>query len=77
MDDYEYSWDIDPDDKMIIVIKHHSKELFKISMCDAIESSSRKRILRHVEVCDKTPWLKSWHEEAGDDIVAVLKGVPR
>lgn len=73
----EYSWDLDPDDKMIIVIKHYDKKLFSISLCEAIESSSRKKVLEHIRECDSTPWLKNWHEEAMDEVVSILKGVPR
>lgn len=75
--DEEYSWDLDPDDKMIIVIKHHGKKLFSISLCEAIESSSRRKVLAHVRECDRTPWLKNWQQDMMDEEVSILRGVPR
>jgi hypothetical protein len=73
----DYSWDMDPDDRMKILIKYKGKKLFSISLCEAIESSDRRRVLDHIRECDRTPWLKRWHESAMDDTVSVLKGVPR
>jgi hypothetical protein len=73
----EYSWDIDSDDRMVIIIKHYGKQLFRISLCEAIESSSRKQVLAHIRECDKTPWLKRWQDEVMDDTVDKLKGVSR
>jgi len=70
------SWDINPNDKMIIDIKYDGKKVMGISLHEAIESSSRKQVLRHIKECDNTPWLKNWHEEAMDQVVDILKGKP-
>lgn len=73
----DYSWSLDLDDKMIIVIKHLGKKIFSISLCEAIELSSRKEILAHIRECDRTPWLKNWQEEAMEESVEILKGNTR
>jgi hypothetical protein len=70
----EYSWDMDPTDRMFIVIKHHGEKLFRLSLCEAIESSNRTEVMKHIRECDRTPWLKHWHESAMDEEVRILKG---
>ena len=64
-------WDII--EPMIIGIKHNGVVVMKISVCEVIESNSRKRVLAHVAVCDKTPWLTHWG--AADEIIDKLKGI--
>lgn len=73
MDEY-YSWMLDPEDNMIILIRYLDKILFKISLYEVIESSSRKKILEHIEECDRTPWLYKWQEEIADAVADRLKG---
>ncbi len=63
-----------PDDRMIIDIKYDGVKVMGISLCEAIESSSRRKVLAHIKECDRTPWLKGWQEEAMEDIVKKLKG---
>ena len=64
-------WDII--EPMIIGIKHNGVVVMKISVCEVIESNSRKRVLAHVAVCDRTPWLTHWG--AADEIIDKLKGI--
>lgn len=64
-------WDII--EPMIIGIKHNGVVVMKISVCEVIESNSRKRVLAHVAECDRTPWLTHWG--AADEIIDKLKGV--
>jgi hypothetical protein len=70
----DYSWDMDPDDRMKIIIKRKGMRLFSISLCEAIESSDRTRVMKHIKECDRTPWLKHWHESAMDEEVRILQG---
>ena len=70
----DYSWGMDPDDRMYIVIKHHGKKLFRFWLGEAIESSNRTEVMKHIRECDRTPWLKRWHEEAMDEEVRILQG---
>ena len=64
------SWDII--EPMIIGIKNNGIVVMKISVCEVIESNSRKRVLAHVAECDRTPWLKNWG--ADNEIIRKLKG---
>ena len=64
------SWDII--EPMIIGIKNNGIVVMKISVCEVIESNSRKRVLDHVAECDRTPWLKNWG--ADNEIIRKLKG---
>jgi hypothetical protein len=77
----EYSWSMNDRDKMIIDIKYLGNKLFSISLHEAIESSSRNAVLKHVRDCDNTPWLRRWQAELAeakdieaDHIVGLLKG---
>jgi hypothetical protein len=54
----EISWDIDT--PMYISIKQRGVVLFKISVHEVIESNPREQVMRHVEECNRTPWLKHW-----------------
>lgn len=73
MINYEYSWTISPDDPMLMLIKHHGKTVMRIGMHEAVESSSRTAILKHIVECDRTPWLTRWQQEKHDFLVEVLK----
>lgn len=69
---YEYAWNLHPDDKMCIVVYRWSQPVMMIGLHEAIESSSRTQVLKHIEECDRTPWLKSWHEERNQLIMNAL-----
>jgi hypothetical protein len=70
----DYTWDLDPEDCMKIVIKKNGVRLFSIFLGEAMESAGRRAIMKHVRVCDNTPWLKKWHMDAMDQVVEILKG---
>lgn len=72
-----YSWDLDPKDKMVVVIKLDGERVMSLSLYEAIESAGRKNIMEHVKECDRSPWIHKWHEEAMDASVEILKGNPR
>ena len=72
MDDY--TWDLDPEDCMNIVIKKGGVRLFSIFLGEAMESAGRRAIMKHVKECDRTPWLKKWHMDAMDEVAEILKG---
>ena len=40
---------------------------------EAIESSSRNEILKHIVECDSSPWLKRWQEEKHQVLIDKLK----
>jgi len=69
-----YTWDLDPKDPMLIVIKKNGVRLFSIFMGEAMESAGRRAVMKHVRVCDETPWLKKWHMDAMEEVVEILKG---
>jgi hypothetical protein len=70
----EYSWDLSKTDPMIIEIKKDGVKIFSIFIGEAMESAGRRAIMKHVKVCDNTPWLKKWHMDAMEEVVEVLKG---
>lgn len=57
-----YSWDLDPNEPLMIQIKKDGAVLFTLFMGEAIEQSKRSDIMKHIEECDRTPWLRKWHE---------------
>jgi hypothetical protein len=69
---YEWAWNLHPTDKMSIVIYHWSKPVMRFSLCEAIESSSRNEVLKHIVECDNTPWLKAWQEEKHSCLIDLL-----
>jgi hypothetical protein len=69
-----YSWDLSKDDPMIIEIRKDGVRLFSIFMGEAMESAGRRAVMKHVRVCDETPWLKKWHMDAMEEVVEILKG---
>lgn len=73
----EYGWDLDSNDKMIIVIKRHGVRVMSLFLGEAMESAGRKNIMKHVKECDKSPWLKKWQDEAMEETMSILKGIQR
>jgi len=69
-----YTWDINPDDKMAIIIKCNGKQVMRLFIGEAMESAGRKNVMKHISDCDKTPWLTKWHEDMMDEEVRILKG---
>lgn len=68
----EFVWNMHPTDPMAIVIYHWRKPVMCFSLHEAIESSSRTEILKHIAECDATPWLHRWQEEKHAALVNVL-----
>lgn len=71
MDD-NYSWGMDENKPMTIVIKKDGRRLFSIYVGEVMESVGRKEIMKHVRECDRTPWLKKWHDDAMEEVVEIL-----
>ncbi len=69
----EYQWTISPDDPMLILVMHQGKTVMRIGMHEAVESSSRTQILKHIAECDRTPWLKQWQKEKHESMIELLK----
>ena len=69
---YEFSWTMHPTDPMCIVVYHHGKPVMMLGLHEAIESSSRTAVLKHIEECDRTPWLKRWQAERTKSIMDAL-----
>ena len=69
---YEWAWDLHPKDNMSIVIYHWGKPVMSLFLGEAIESSSRNRILEHILACDNTPWLTRWQEEKHACLINLL-----
>ncbi len=70
----DLTWNIDDPAAMQVVIRYKGEKVFHFSMHEAIESCSRKLVLKHIKVCDNTPWLKRWQDEKHEEIVNILKG---
>ena len=74
---YEWAWNLHPTNPMNIVIYHWSKPVMSIFLGEALESSSRKEIIKHIIECDNTPWLERWQKEKKDmeysGVVNILK----
>lgn len=68
----EFAWNMHPTDKMSIVIYHWGKPVMWFSLHEAIESSSRNEVLKHIVECDNTPWLTSWQEEKHACLINLL-----
>lgn len=69
---YEWAWNLHPNDPMCIVIYHWSQPVMMLGLHEAIESSSRTQVLKHIEECDRTPWLRRWQEERNHAIMNAL-----
>ena len=72
MHDDGYSWITDPDDPMIIVVKHYGSTVMRIFLGEAMESAGRARVMEHVRACDQSAWLKQWREHAEREMVEKL-----
>jgi len=71
MDNEEYSW---TQDEMTVIIKRNGQIVMSLSLYEAIESAGYKNIMKHVQECNRTPWLKRWQAERMEDVVSTLKG---
>ncbi len=72
MHDDGYTWAIDDDEPMIMVIKHYGATVMRIFLGEAIESMGRESVMRHVRECDRSPWLKQWRESAEKEMLEKL-----
>lgn len=70
----DYSWDLDPTDKMRIVIKHRGLRVMSLFLGEAMKSAGRKNIMDHVRECDRSPWLHNWTKDAMDEEMKILQG---
>lgn len=70
----EYSWINDPKDKMMLVIKKNGVQIFQIFLGEAMEFAGYTKVMEHVRECNKSPWLRRWHDEKIDAEVKVLRG---
>lgn len=59
----QYSWQPRKEDPMMIEIKHYGKVLFTLFLGEAMEYAGREAVMKHVAECDRTPWLRQWHNE--------------
>ena len=73
MNPRDLTWNIDDPDSMKVVIRYRGSAVMTFSMCEAIESCSRKAVLDHVKECDNTPWLKRWNNEKHTELIDILK----
>ncbi len=54
------SWTTDAD-ACEIIIKSGEVVVMRLSVTEALEQCSGKKIKAHVAECDKTPYLSNWH----------------
>ena len=73
MYDDGYTWDLDPDDRMIIVIKFNGNRIMSIYLGEAIESAGYHAIMKHIEEIKRSPWIRSWHDPMKEEVVKILK----
>ena len=70
----KYTWDVDPENKMSVVVKLNGTVVIHFFLGEAMECAGRKNILNHVKECDNSSWLKEWQAERSDVIIDVIKG---
>jgi hypothetical protein len=46
---------------MFIDIYFKRYRLFSIFIGEAMEATSRALVIKHVDECDRSPWLTKWH----------------
>lgn len=68
------SWDMDKEDRMILVVKYNGHSVMRLSLHEAIETAGYKNVMKHVRECNNTPWLHKWQKERMDEEIAILKG---
>ena len=69
------SWQFDDARNLLEVIDDNTgNRIMCISISEMITCLGRKHTMRHVRICDKTPWLKQWQEEYGDMVLDKLAG---
>lgn len=72
----QFLWNMHPTDPMAIVIYHWGEPVMCISLHEAIESSSRSEVIKHIIECDNTPYLHRWQKQKKDaeyaDVVNIL-----
>ena len=54
------SWDIDG---MTISVKDHGKEVMRIFLGEAIESTPRCLVESHIQEIERSTWIDKWHKE--------------
>ena len=59
----EYSWDMDSNDPMIILFKHNGNVVQRVFLGEATESAGKTAVMKHVNICNNTPWLTKWNDE--------------
>ena len=67
-----YSWEMHPTDSMILLVKHHNEIVLRIFIGEAMEQAGRTAVLAHVQTCEGSEWIDSWHER---DTKAMLKAL--
>lgn len=58
---------------MTIDIKYDGQRVMSLFMGEAMELAGRKRVMQHVAECDRTPWLRKWHDDAADMVAEKIK----
>jgi hypothetical protein len=69
---FEYTWENDKDDPMVVVVKHWGQPLMRFFIGEAMEGAGRQRVMAHVRECDRSPWLTEWVEHAEKDMLDKL-----
>lgn len=69
----EYSWDLDPDDSMVIVVRHFGDPILRIFIGEAMEYAGRPNIMKHVAECNRSPWITNWENGPASDTFRALK----
>ena len=59
----EYSWDMHPTDPMIILFKHNGNVVQRVFLGEAMESAGKTAVMKHVNICNNTPWHITWNDE--------------
>jgi hypothetical protein len=68
-----YTWDLDPNDKMVIVIKLNGDRVMSIYLGEAIESAGYHAVMNHIDEINRSPWIHAWHSERKAEVVKILK----
>jgi len=70
-------WDSNPEDPMLIDIKHRvtGQVYMKIFVGEAMEAAGKVLVEKHVAECNRSHWIKTWHENTNNKKLQVWKAI--
>ena len=69
---YEWAWNLHPTNSMVIVVYQWGKPVMSFFLGEAMESAGYRAVMKHVNECNTSPWLKKWQTERQEELITVL-----